>query len=103
MSNDRFLERLRDEAQQLRWEPRDEAAFGRISARVRERIAAQPTVAQLLAGWFRPVAASMAALAIVTTIGLTLSESTAEPASIEQLSSNTMIVSVDGEVISVDE
>lgn len=68
MSDDRFFERLRADAVALRHEP-DDVALTRIRARIRERIA-RPTVAQLLAAWFRPLAAALTAVAIAAAIGV---------------------------------
>ena len=73
MSNDPFLERLRTEAQSLRYEPSD-AAITRMSARIRERIAT-PTVSQLLANWLRPLTLSFGAIALVSTLGVVWYES----------------------------
>ncbi|MEA2571946.1 MAG: hypothetical protein QOI24_3947 [Acidobacteriota bacterium] len=73
MSNDRFLERLRIEAQSLRFEP-SHFAVTRMSARIRERIAT-PTVSQLLANWMRPLALSFGAIALVSTLGVAWYES----------------------------
>ncbi len=71
MTEDNFMERLREEARHLRFEP-DEMMTTRIAARVRERIAreAQSGIAQILARWFRPVVASLATLALVATLGV---------------------------------
>jgi hypothetical protein len=68
MSDDRFFERLRDDARALRYEP-DDAAMTRLSARIRGRVSA-PTVTQFLAGWFRPLAATLSAVALAATIGI---------------------------------
>jgi len=68
MSNDRFFERLRDEAQQLRYEA-DDVALTRMRARIRARLAA-PTVSELLANWMRPLTVSLSALALVATLGV---------------------------------
>ena len=70
MSDEKFFERLRGDAAALRREP-DEFALGRIRARIAERIAPRPTVAQLLAAWFRPLAATLAVIAIAAAIGIT--------------------------------
>lgn len=72
--DDNFFDRLRDDARPLRYEPN----VTRISARVRERIAAQPTVAQLLASWFRPLAATLTALALAAMIGVAWTSETEE-------------------------
>ena len=68
MSEDRFFERLRADANSLRHEP-DEQTLLRIRARIRQRIESPPTVAALLAAWFRPLAATLAAVAIAAAIG----------------------------------
>ena len=69
MTDEQFFERLRRDASALRHEP-DAFALTRIRARIRERIA-RPTVAQLLANWFRPLAVTLTAIAIAAAIGLT--------------------------------
>jgi hypothetical protein len=98
MSEDRFFERLRREARQLRYQPADDFVWARLSARIRERIS-QPTVAELLAAWVRPVAASLAALAIVASIGLTLIERSDSTL----MSSEVVEISMAGDVYSVGE
>ena len=70
MTEDRFLERLRQDAVRLRYEP-DGVMAGRISARIRERIA-QPTVATVLAAWFRPIAATLSVLSIAAALTFAL-------------------------------
>lgn len=83
MSDERFFEHLRSDASALRYEP-DSVTLSRLAANVRTRIA-QPTVAQLLASWLRPLAASLAAIALAAAIGLTtlqtddLADLSAEP------------------------
>ena len=72
MSEDRFLDRVRDDARQLRYEM-DPVATTRVSARIRSRLN-DPTVAQWIAGWFRPLAAALSALALIAGIGITLLE-----------------------------
>lgn len=67
--HDDFLARLRADAAPLRYQP-DEATLARIRARIHERLAPQPTVAALLAAWFRPLAAAVAVVALVAGIGL---------------------------------
>ena len=73
MTDDEFFERLRVKAAPLRYEP-DPFALARIRARVRERIA-RPTVAQLLAAWFRPLAATLGAIAVSAIIGIAVIDS----------------------------
>ncbi len=72
MNEDRFLERLRDDARQLRYEV-DPVAASRLAARVRARVM-QPTIAELMAAWLRPLAASLTALALAAAIGLSIAE-----------------------------
>lgn len=104
MSEDRFLERLREEARGLRYEP-DDFALARVNARVRGRLSATPTVAGLLTAWFRPIAASLTAVALAATLGVTLIESaTGESATtIESISaSNTIEIAAGDDVYSVN-
>ncbi len=68
MTDDRFFEKLRNDASALRYEP-DPAALTRIRARIQERIS-RPTVAQLLAAWFRPLAATLTAVAVAAAIAV---------------------------------
>ncbi len=96
MSEDRFLDRLRDDARQLRYQPADDFVWTRLSAQIRARIA-QPTVAELLAAWFRPVAVSVVALAVVASIGLTWIESSDSTS----MNSDTVEISMAGDVYSV--
>lgn len=76
MNDDAFLTRVRDAARALQYSPAD-MALNRVSARIRERLA-RPTVAELLARWFRPVAASVTAVAIVASLALNLFERESE-------------------------
>ena len=70
MNDDRFLERLRDDAPRLRYQP-DDVLLTRLTARVRERVASQPTVESFLARWFRPLAMSLGVLAPGVRAGTT--------------------------------
>jgi len=101
MNDDDFLERLRGDARQLRYEP-GHVAFVRLQARVRERIVAAPTVSQLLASWFRPLAASLAALSLVAALGTTYYVETRDQVTIDSLASSSVEISVDGATYSVD-
>lgn len=71
MTDEQFFERLRGDAAPLRYEP-DAFTLARIRARIRERIArppiAHPSVAQLLAAWFRPLAATLSAIALAAVL-----------------------------------
>lgn len=104
---DDFLDRLRDEAQQLQFEP-DGTMTTRIAARVRERVAtdAQSGIAPILALWFRPVVASLAALAIAAMLGvgwIEQSRDAAPPANLDTMSSTqTVDISVGGDTFSVE-
>jgi hypothetical protein len=69
--DDKFFERLRAGARALQARP-DERELARIRARIQERIAPRASVAELLAGWFRPLAATLSAIAIAATLGLAL-------------------------------
>lgn len=69
MSDDKFFERLRNDAAALRHVP-DEQTLARIRARIHEQLAQQPTVAELLAAWFRPLAATLTAIVLAAAIGL---------------------------------
>jgi len=105
MSDDKFFDRLRQEASTLRYEPRDDATWTRLAARIRSRIdAPQLTVAQLLARWFRPITVAMAGLAIATSVGFAYVENSREPATLEQMSSNSDVeIAVGGDVYSVND
>ena len=104
MSEDRFFERLRAEAAPLRYEPRDDAMWTRLQARIRERIeTSQQDVAQMIAKWFRPLVASLAALTLVTALGVTYYEQSHDSASIDSLAQNTIDVSIGGDTYSVAE
>ena len=69
MNENDFFERLRTDARPLRYEP-DEIALARIRARIRAAIE-RPTVSSMLAAWFRPVLAAVAAIAAVAVFTLT--------------------------------
>jgi len=98
---DRFFERLRVEARLLRYEA-DDVTIGRLSARIRARVSAPLTVSQLIARWFRPVTASVAALALTASLGLTWYQQTHEPVSVEQISAIDS-TTTDGDFFSVIE
>ena len=71
--DDKFFERLRTDARALRHEP-DERTLARIRARIHwhinDQLAPRPTVVELLAAWFRPLAAAAVTIAIVAGIGI---------------------------------
>ena len=96
MNEDRFLERLRNDAHGLRYEP-DDAVVTRVAARVRERIA-QPAFASILASWFRPLAASLSAIALAAAITLGVYEYN-QPLSINN--DDSVEIALGGDVYSV--
>ncbi|HET7437426.1 MAG TPA: hypothetical protein VFN10_22165 [Thermoanaerobaculia bacterium] len=97
MSEDRFFERLRNDAAPLRYEP-EPFAMTRLSARIRERIETPPTIAGLLAAWFRPLGAALAAVALAATIGITVANNRAEEVAVGNAYSSTNVdVSVAGD------
>ena len=107
IDHDDFLERLRKDARQLRFEP-DDMMTMRIAARVRERIASesQNGIAHILARWFRPVVASLAMLALVAALGVQwLEQSTRDVpgTTLDALTSTqTVDISVGGDTFSVE-
>lgn len=66
--DDKFFERLRGEAAPLRYQV-DGATLARIRTRIHERLS-KPSVAEVLAAWFRPLAAALTAVAIAGAISL---------------------------------
>jgi hypothetical protein len=104
MTEERFFERLREEARGLRYEP-DDFVLARLNARVRERLIAPPSIAELLTAWFRPIAASLTAIALAATLGVTLIESAAgeSATTIEAISaSNTVEIAAGDDVYSLN-
>jgi hypothetical protein len=98
MSDDNFLDRLRHDAQRLRYDAGD-VILSRLSARVQQRVAAQPTEEHYLARWFRPLAASLAALAVAATLGVQYFENNQQPTTLEAaMSADPVEISVDGDV-----
>lgn len=100
MTDDKFFERLRDDATPLRYEP-DDVALTRLSARVRERVAAAaaPTAAQLLARWFRPLAVSLAALSLIAALSVGWYERNQQQVTLEAaMDTDPVEISVDGTV-----
>lgn len=91
MTDDRFFERLRDDAASLRYEV-DDVAAGRIAARIRGRIR-QQTVAEILVTWLRPVGVGIAALAAAAVIALAVSD---RPADVEGFGNEVVEISMAG-------
>ncbi|HYC58845.1 MAG TPA: hypothetical protein VEK79_04690 [Thermoanaerobaculia bacterium] len=70
MTDEEFFQRLRGDARALRHQP-DEATLARIRVAISSRLTT-PTVADLLAAWFRPLAATALALSLAAVIGTTI-------------------------------
>ena len=105
MSEDRFLNRIRDEARQLRYQPADDAIWTRLLARVDARLHAQPRTSHLLAGWFRPVAATLAAVSVAAALSIPWMERTDAPSTVEAMvtaSAPAVDLAVDGDAASVE-
>ena len=107
MTEDRFLERLREEAETLRFEP-DGVMVSRIAARVRERVTAeaQAGISQILSRWFRPVVTTLAALAVAAVLGIGWLEEPRDPSPASTLDTmtgtQTVDISVGGDTFSVE-
>jgi hypothetical protein len=105
--HDDFLDRLRTDARQLRFEP-DEMMSNRIAARVRERVTAESHagIAFVLARWFRPVVTSLATLAVVAALGVQWLEQSPRDVpgtTLDALASTqTVDISVGGDTFSVE-
>jgi hypothetical protein len=106
MNEEQFWERLRQDARELQFQP-DAVMVTRMEARIRSRVIplAQPTVPQLLARWFRPLAASLSAIALAATVGLAwVSISPTDSQATESLSTpNAVEISMGGDVYRVGE
>jgi hypothetical protein len=102
MNEERFFERLREDAQPLRFEP-DQLMTTRIASGVRGRVSAQPNVAGVLARWFRPLAASMAAVALASLLGMVWLDRASAP-EVDALASGSspVEIAVAGDVYSVN-
>jgi hypothetical protein len=95
MTDDKFFERLREDARQLQF-PLDSMTMTRLGARIRARVTAPATVSQMLAGWLRPLAATVAAMALAAVVSITWIEQSQNSATIDQLAVNTTEIAVDG-------
>ena len=98
MTEDKFLQRLRDDAVQLRYTPQGDVIWTRLPARIRSRVQSQATVAQMLARWFRPITASFVMLAIAASLCVTWVErrDASNPAT-DTIGSNSLEIAVDGD------
>ena len=98
MTDDPFFAKLRNDARPLRHEP-DEATLSRIRARIHSHLSGrnqEPTVAQLLAAWFRPIVAGAAAIALAAAIGINVVRTDSF-----SLSDTVLEISVGGEIYRV--
>jgi hypothetical protein len=103
MTEDRFLERLRDDAAGLRYEPRDAFVWTRLRAQIRERIRRPVDVSQMLARWFRPIAASFLLLAVGAAITVSWVERAQSTYAVESIASHPVEITVDGDTFSFAE
>ncbi len=103
MSEDKFLERLREHSSQLRYEPQDDALWTRLPAKIRERVRHQPTVVQMLARWVRPITASFVMLALVAGLSVSWIERSRESAYAVDAMGSNLEISVDGDTFSLAE
>jgi len=105
MTEDRFFEKLRDEAQQLRYAPNDPAVWTRLTARIRDRVRHQTSVTQMLARWFRPITVTFVALSIVAAIGVSWVEQAHESANAVEaaMTSNSVEITLDGDTFNLAE
>jgi hypothetical protein len=102
MSDNDFLERLRDDARQLRYEP-DAALWTRLPAKIRQRVALQTNASQLLARWFRPITASFLILALAAALSVAWLERGDSAYSVEAMGQNSMEITVGGDTFSIAE
>jgi len=102
MSEDNFFDKLREHAAHLRYVP-DDFVRARLTARIRERVRSQPSVAQMLARWFRPITASFVTLAIVAALSVSWIERHESANSAETMASNSMEITVDGDTYNLAE
>src|SRR5947207_7036591 len=103
--DDRFFQRLRGDAARLRYDVPD-VMLTRLAARVRERVAAQPTVAGFLARWFRPLAASLSVLALAAMLGVQWYERNQQQTTTTleaAMSAEPVEISMDGNTISLSQ
>ena len=103
MTEDRFLDRLRDDAEQLRYEPKDVFVWTRLRAKVRESILRPAGVSQMLARWFRPIAASFFLLALGAGLTVIWVERAQSTYAVESIASHPVEITVDGDTFSFTE
>ena len=69
MTDEEFLDSLKKDARNLRYEPVDPFVLERIRARIADRLEPRVSALDLLAGWSKGIAASLAAAALALTMG----------------------------------
>jgi len=102
MSEDKFFDRLREDASRLRYVA-DDVLWTRLIARIRERVRSQPSVAVMLARWFRPITASFVTLAIAAALSVTWIERHESANGVEAMTSNFVEITVDGDTYNLAE
>lgn len=102
MTDDRFLNRIRDDARTLRYEA-SEVTTSRVAARIRARIRERSTPESLLMRWFRPLVTSMTALAIVATLGIAWTGNVAAADEVVEITASAPEVAMAGEIVDVGE
>ena len=85
--NDEELAELRATTRMLRHEP-DDLMLARVRSRVRDRIAVPPSPWDVLAGWLRPAAISVAAIVTLTAALFML---TLEPVSPQTIADSVLL------------
>ena len=103
MSEDKFFEQLRNDAARLRYEPKDAFVWTRLPARIRERIQRPADVSQMLARWFRPIAASFLLLAVAAGVTVSWVERAQSTYAVESIASHPVEITVDGDTFSFAE
>jgi hypothetical protein len=103
MTEDRFFEKLREDAARLRYEPKDAFLWTRLPARIREKIQRPADVSQMLARWFRPIAASFLLLAAGAAVTVSWVERAQSTYAVESIASHPVEITVDGDTFSFTE
>ena len=103
MTENEFFERLREDAARLRYEPKDAFIWTRLRARIGERIRRPADVSQMLARWFRPIAASFLLLAAGAAVTVSWVEREQSTFAVESIASHPVEITVDGDTFSFTE
>jgi len=73
MNEDRFLQRLREDARSLQHDI-DSVTVNRAGARIRARLDQPVSVSDIIVAWIRPLAASLTAIALAAVISYTIQD-----------------------------